>query len=318
MRLDKRIYLGSIALLTGLLAPFITNMSPHIIRILSIMLIFIMFSTAWNLLTYSGQASLGHAAFFGIGGYTSALIALNFGLTPFATVLLGGLLAGIVGVFVGLTCVRLREWFLAMVTFGFAIIAHTISGIQLERWTGGWDGMSAPHFVSPSSHPLYYVYEYYLILAFTLAVIILTYLIMKSKIGIAFSAIRENELEAKTIGIDTTKYKLLAFTISTSIAGVAGGFQTHNFSYITPEIFGIHISFWPIIYCISGGLNTLEGPIIGTIVITFIWEGLKTLGWTLERFIVIGIILIVVVIFLPKGFVSVLKEPKEVKTHIPR
>lgn len=317
MKIDKRLYLGLMALLTGLLAPFITNMSPHIIRVLTIMLIFIMFSTAWNLLTYSGQASLGHAAFFGIGGYASALIAKNLGLPPFFTVLIGGLLAGIAGILVGLTCIRLREWFLAMVTFGFAIIAQPLAGIQFERWTGGWDGMSAPRFVA-ASNPLYYVYEYYIILAFTLGVIILAYVIMKSKIGIAFSAIRENELEAKTIGIDVTKYKLLAFAISTSIAGVAGAFQTHNFSYITPGIFGIDISFWPVIYCISGGLNTLEGPIIGTIVITFIWEGLKTLGWTFERFILIGIILILVVIFLPKGFVSVLKKPKEIKTYIPR
>jgi len=87
-------------------------------------------------------------------------------------------------------------------------------------------------------------------------------------------------------------------------AGVAGALEIHYLGYITPEIFGIDISFWPIIYSISGGLGTLAGPIIGVVVITLLWDGLQTLGLTYARFIIIGILLILIIIFLPKGLIS--------------
>jgi branched-chain amino acid transport system permease protein len=107
------------------------------------------------------------------------------------------------------------------------------------------------------------------------------------------------------------RYKLLAFTISTFIAGVAGALETHHFSYITPEIFGAEISFWPMIYSIFGGLGTIPGPIIGTIVLTVAWESLKALELTFELLIIIGLLLILMVIFLPKGLVSLPKELSE-------
>jgi branched-chain amino acid transport system permease protein len=123
------------------------------------------------------------------------------------------------------------------------------------------------------------------------------------------------------MGIDVTRYKLTAFAISAFFTGIAGALEIHHFGYITPEVYGIEISFWPIIYSISGGLFTLEGPILGTIIITLLDEGMKNLGWTYGRFILIGVILILVVIFLPKGFVSIpekLKARLGSRRHIPK
>ena len=136
---------------------------------------------------------------------------------------------------------------------------------------------------------------------------------MKSKIGLALEAIRENELEAKVMGINVVKYKLMAFAVSTFFAGVAGALEIHHFGYITPEVYGIDLSFLPIIYCISGGLFTIEGPILGTILITLLDEGLKNFGFTYERFVIIGLILVLIVIFLPKGFVSI---PEKIKSML--
>jgi branched-chain amino acid transport system permease protein len=311
MKLDKirgKTSLGISSVILALMLPLILGINQYLLRVLIIMLVFIIYSSAWNFLALSGQGSLGHAAFFGLGGYASAIIAKSLGLSPFMTILIGGLFAAFIGVLIGLTCVRLREWFLAMVTFGFAVIAHTITA-ELSWLTGGWDGIPAKRLI-PVTIPNYIVYEYYIVLLIALAVVVILYLITKSRIGLALEAIRENELEAKVMGINVTKYKLMAFAVSAFFTGIAGALEIHHFGYITPEIYGIDISFWPIIYCISGGLFTIEGPIVGTVLITVLSEGLKNFGWTYERFILIGVILILVVIFLPKGFVSITKKIK--------
>jgi len=291
------------ALAVALLIPLVTAGNVYFLTVLIIMLIFILFSSAWNFLTYTGQGSLGHAAFFGIGGYISTLVAAGSGLSPYLAIFAGGGAAALVGLFIGVICVRLKEWFLAMVTFGFAIIIQVLVVRQFSSLTGGWDGISAPPLI-PSSVPNYLMFEYYSILLIVILVILLFRYILNTRIGLAFSAIRENELEARAAGIDPVRYKLLAFMISAFFAGVAGALEIHYLGYITPEIFGIDISFWPIIYSISGGLGTLAGPIIGVVVITLLWDGLQTLGLTYARFIIIGILLILIIIFLPKGLIS--------------
>ncbi len=304
----------NILILAGLglaaVLPALTGFNQYLMTILVIMLVFIIYSSAWNLLACSGQGSLGHAAFFGLGGYVSTLAALNLGLSPYLTMFIGGAFAAFIGVLIGLTCVRLKEWFLAMVTFGFAIIIQTLIVTQFSSISGGWDGLASPRLVS-SEIPFAPAIEYYSLLAITAGVILVIYLILRSWIGLAFSAIRENELEARASGIDPVKYKLLAFAISAFFAGMAGALEIAHFGYITPEIFGVDISFWPIIYSISGGLATIAGPIIGTIVISLFWEGLRMAGLTYARFIIIGLMLILVVIFLPHGMVSLPEKIKE-------
>ncbi|MDD1669120.1 MAG: branched-chain amino acid ABC transporter permease, partial [Methanomicrobiales archaeon] len=131
-------YLTGIALVLAVLLPLMAGMSYYVLNVVIIMLTFVLFSSAWNFLAFSGQASLGHAAFFGIGGYVSTLIARATGFSPFGTILVGGLVAAAIGLLLGLTCVRLKEWFLAMVTFGFAVILQAVIASPLAATTGGW------------------------------------------------------------------------------------------------------------------------------------------------------------------------------------
>jgi branched-chain amino acid transport system permease protein len=297
------------AIAIAVIAPFLSG-NLFLLNLLSLMLIFIIFASAWNLLACSGQGSLGHAAFFGIGAYASTLIAAMSGLTPYVTIFLGAAVAAFVGILIGLTCVRLKEWFLAMVTFGFAIIVQTITVSLLATVTGGWDGIPSPRLLSPAI-PYYQLIEYYSILAITLGTIVLIWYIMKSRVGLAFSAIRENELEARASGVDPVRYRLLAFAISAYLAGVAGALEIHHIGYITPEIFGVDLSFWPVTYVIFGGLGTLAGPVIGTVVLTIIWDGLKMAGFTFSRYVIVGVLLILVIIFLPKGLVSLPGEARK-------
>jgi len=302
-------YAGPAVLAAAVVIPFFTD-NMFIINLLVLMLIAVIFATAWNILAYSGQGSLGHAAFLGIGAYGSTIIAAKSGISPIITVFLGAAVAAFIGILIGLTCVRLKEWFLAMVTFGFAIITQTLTVSILAPLTGGWDGIASARLVSPSV-PGYQLIEYYAILAITSASIVAVWYIMKSRIGLAFLAIRENELEARAAGIDPVRYRLLAFAISAYLAGVAGALQIHHIGYLTPEIYGVDNSFWPMTYVILGGLGTLAGPVAGTVVLTIIWEGLKATGMTFGRYVIIGVILILAIIFLPRGLVSLPEKVKE-------
>jgi branched-chain amino acid transport system permease protein len=303
LRRDDMLRYGTLAVVAvAIVFPFVSG-SMYLLNLLSLLLIFIIFASAWNLLAYSGQGSLGHAAFFGIGAYASTLIAVQSGISPYITIFLGAAVAAFVGILIGLTCVRLKEWFLAMVTFGFAIIVQTLTVSILTPMTGGWDGIASPRLMSPEI-PGYQLIEYYSILVITIASIIAIWWIMKSRVGLAFSAIRENELEARASGINPVRYRLLAFAMSAYLAGVAGAIEIHHIGYITPEIYNVDISFWPVTYVIFGGLGTLAGPIVGTIVLTIIWEGLKMAGLTFARYVIVGVLLILVIIFLPKGLVD--------------
>jgi branched-chain amino acid transport system permease protein len=299
-------------LILAVILPLLFGMNLYLLTLLVLMVIFIIYASSWNFLTYTGQGSLGHAAFFGLGGYASALIATASGLSPYITIFLGGGAAALVGLLIAVICVRLKEWFLAMVTFGFAIIIQTLIVSQFAAVSGGWDGIAAPRLV-PSTVANYQLIEYYSIVLIAVMVILVFWIILRSKIGLAFAAIRENELEARAAGIDPVRYRLFAFMVSAYFSGVAGALEIHNLGYITPEIFGVDISFWPIIYSISGGLGTLAGPIVGTIVITVLWDSLQTLGITYARFIIIGLLLVLIIIFLPKGLISL---PEKIQKYL--
>jgi branched-chain amino acid transport system permease protein len=286
-------------------------------QVFTVMIIFALYASSWNLLAYSGQGSLGHAAFLGIGGFASALLAIKLGVPPIVGLFVGGLISAGIGFLVGLACVRLKAWFLAMVTFGFAVISVTIVS-QFDNIFGGMIGFATPTIV-PQGAPFFYA-----TLAITTVSIAAIYLVMKSKWGLAFKAIHENELEAKMIGINTAKYRLLAFVISTFFAGLAGCLLTESRLFISIDIFKIDNSFLPLIMAVVGGLGTLEGPIIGSIIITSIdsfssalnpflqplsplFRGVTNVGPTLT-FVGEGIFLILVVIFLPQGITSLLHK----------
>ena len=286
-------------------------------HVLTTMIIFALYASSWNLLAYSGQGSLGHAAFLGIGGFASALTATKLGLPPIFGLLVGSLISAGIGVLIGLACVRLKAWFLAMVTFGFSVIIVTIIS-QFDSFFGGMIGFATPT-VAPQALPFYYA---------TLAIVTISIgaiiLVMKSKLGLAFKAIRENELEAKMIGINTGKYRLLAFVISTFFAGLAGGLYVESILFVQISIFEPYYSFLPLIMAVIGGLGTIEGPIIGSIIIESIvafapatydflqplnplFRGVSTVGPSLT-FVGLGLFLIIVVIFLPKGMTAFLRK----------
>jgi len=287
--------------------------------VLTLICIMAIYAASWNFLANSGQGSLGHAAFLGIGGFSAALLGTSIStslanlagtsslpigaasVTILVVVLLvGGLISAGIGLLIGLACVRLKAWYLAMVTFGFSVIISTLSG-QFDSFTNGINGF-APATLVPTKFP-----TYILVLTFTVASISVMYLIMKSRMGLAFRAIHGNEAEAKMIGINTAKYKLVAFVISTFFAGVAGGLDVFFLRFVQNEIFSPANSFLPLIMTVIGGLGTTVGPIIGSIFWVTIQQTTTGPYFTLSL-VVIGIVLLLIVIFSPKGLAPLFQK----------
>ncbi|MEJ5328045.1 MAG: branched-chain amino acid ABC transporter permease [Candidatus Bathyarchaeia archaeon] len=329
---SQKLYPVIITLIIAAIMPFFVS-SYVISEVLTPMIIFAIYASSWNLLASSGQGSLGHAAFLGIGGFTSALLTIKLGLPSIASLFLGSLISAAIGVLIGLACVRLKAWFLAMVTFGFSVIIVTIFS-EFDEFTGAIMGFRTPLIVERG------IPFYYTALVFSAISIFIIYLIMKSKLGLAFRAIHQNELEAKMIGINTAKYRLIAFVISTFFAGLAGELYAQSIQYIQNFIFAPYYSFLPLMMSVIGGLGTIEGPIVGSVIIRVIDSYLPSVDSALDgllhplfpsvshvgpplRMLGLGVFFIVIVIFAPKGVSPLIKKaynylrssPKEKKTR---
>jgi branched-chain amino acid transport system permease protein len=320
-----------------LLPIFITD--NFFLTVLTLITIFAIYASSWNFLANSGQGSLGHAVFLGIGGFAAAIIGgsmatmaeslmgvaqipigvLSVTIQVFSLII-GGLLSAGVGLMIGLACVRLKAWYLAMVTFGFSVIAATLSS-QFDSITQGINGYATTTLV-PKGFPFYV-----LVVIFAASSIAAMYIIMKSRMGLAFKAIHGNEAEAKMIGLNTAKYKLIAFVISTFFAGISGGLYAYFIRLIDNSIFSPANSFTPLIMSVIGGLGTVAGPIIGSVFLVSVQQTLalpsvveslrSSLGAYFPQvsnvgppisYIVIGVLLVVIVIFAPKGLISLPKK----------
>ena len=312
---SRKMLLLLVALVVAAVLPLVFSQS-FFVYVLTLVTIFALYASSWNLLAYSGQGSLGHAVFLGLGGFASALAAINLGVPPLVSLFVGAGLSAGIGFLIGLTCVRLKAWFLAMVTFGFSVIAISLFS-QFDSVLHGNTGFP-PRVLVASGLPFYY-----LAVSFAAGSVIVMYVILRSRMGLAFKAIKENEAESKMIGINTTKYKLIAFVISTFFAGLAGGLYVYFLGYVDNSIFQATNSFTPLVMSVIGGLGSLEGPIIGAAILVSI-QTLLTLPAVTNSIqaavgsyfpnvinvgppltlVGIGVFLVIIVIFAPRGVSS--------------
>jgi branched-chain amino acid transport system permease protein len=320
VRSKKFVFAVAVAVIAAVIP--LVNSGSFFLSVLTSILVFAIYASSWNLLAYSGQGSLGHAVFLGIGGFVSALVAINFGVPPVVGLFVGGAFSAGIGLLVGLTCVRLKAWFLAMVTFGFSVIAVSLFS-QFDSIMHGINGFRTPVLVATS------VEFYYVAFGFAVACVVLIFYILRSRMGFAFKAIRDNEQEAKMTGINAAKYKLYAFVISTFLAGLAGALYVYNpaLRYVDNSIFLPTNSFTPLIMSVIGGLSTIEGPIIGAAILVSIQTSLSlpsvtnylqnSLGSVFPKvsnvgppltLLGIGVFLVLIVIFAPKGVTSLARK----------
>lgn len=296
---------AGILLVTVLLPLVITD--DYVLRILIMSGIFVMLTLSLNLVTgFTGQFCLGWAAFYGIGAYTSALLTMKAGLSFWLAMPLGGLMAALFGLLLGLPTMRLKEIYLAITTLGFGEIIRLImlNWTDLTRGSMGLPGIPAPSILSYeiSSNQAYY----YFILALVLITVAAMRRLIDSRTGRALIAIREDELAAKSMGIDVTAYKMLAFAVGAFFAGLAGSFYAHYTSFIDPHTFSFTESIAILAMAVLGGLGSINGSILGAVILTVVPELLR--GIAEYRLIVFGLIMMAVMLLRPQGIFGKARE----------
>ena len=263
---------------------------------------------------YTGQISLGHAAFMGLGAYTVALMTLA-GHSFWLALPLGALIAFAAGLLLGLPSLRVKHHYLALVTLGFGTVIYLLLSNEYEI-TGGFSGLPGiprPHFfgLDLSSDIAFY----FLVAGFLILLTIVGLWILNSRWGRAFQAIRENDMRAEMVGVSLLAYKLLAFAVGAAYAGIAGGLLAPLMRFVDPTSFPVYESFWFLIMLIVGGAGRFEGAFIGAIVVMLLPQFLR--GTQQLYFVVFAAITLLLLIFWPSGlaglsdvfFRRVLKRP---------
>jgi branched-chain amino acid transport system permease protein len=251
-----------------LVIPWIT--SSHILFALNLCGIGIIGALGLNILTgYTGQLSIAHGAFVGIGAYTAGILALRLGIPFWLAIPAGGILAAINGLLLGFPSLRLRGLYLIMSTMAFQIIMNHVFG-NWKSMTNGHQGLTIPHL-----HVLGFEFKsdasfYYLILFVVILGTVFAANLMRSRIGRAFMAIRDRDLAVRVMGIDMTKYKLISFALSSFYAGISGGIYAFYLCQINPEHFTITVSIQYIAMIIIGGLGSITGTIYGVLFVTLV------------------------------------------------
>ncbi|WP_019912966.1 branched-chain amino acid ABC transporter permease [Paenibacillus sp. HW567] len=251
----------------------------------------IMLAVSLNLITgITGQFSIGHAGFMSVGAYTSAILTLDYNVPFIAAIIAGGLLAAVFGVLIGMPTLRLNGDYLAIATLGFGEIIRII--MLNTEYVGGASGLSG----IPAKT------TWTLLFLFTLITVVVINNFIRSTHGRACIAIRENEIAAEAMGINTTRYKIIAFTIGALFAGIAGGLSAHTFYVITPGSFNFLKSFEIIVMVVLGGLGSTAGSIVGAVFVTLLYTYLREFPeW---RMIIYSIVLILMMIFRPSGLLG--------------
>jgi branched-chain amino acid transport system permease protein len=258
-----------------------------------------------NIITgYLGELSFGHAAFFGIGAYTTAILSTQFGVPGMLGLVVAGVIAGLFGAVIGYVSLRIRGPQFAILTLGFGSIIYTITTYWVDLTRGPMGISNIPFFSFGGFAPeLQTAREnYLLVLTFVLACAYLCRALMQSRTGRAFVAVRENDALAASLGIHVFRMKLLGFVVATVIAGVGGALYAHYIRVITPELMGLQYMAALIVIVIVGGRGTIIGPILGALIYVGLLEFLRAVGPL--RMVIFAALLTASVIFLPGGVVS--------------
>ena len=292
-----------------LLFPLIMT-HPYYMHLTNLILIFSMNAIGLNLVTgYAGQLSLGHAGFFAIGAYSSALLSMRLGW-PFPIALLSSaVIATLFGALLGIPSLRLRGPYLALATAGFSEIIRIIIN-NWESLTQGSRGI--PEIPPPSFFGITISTEiawYYLLIGLFLLSTLATYRILNSHFGRAFVALRDNEPAASAAGVNPFLYKVLAFAISAFLSGLAGSLYAHYRAYISPDTFTFAESVSFLSMVVVGGKGTLAGPLVGSAALTLVPDLLSFMRDF--KMVFHGILLVLCMMFLPGGLVSLVGMLKQ-------
>ena len=299
--------LAALAALALLTLPFWLASAYHL-HVVIMAGIFTILALSLNLLLgYTGQLSLGHAAFFGIGAYTSSLLALKLEWPFWLGLPAAAVAAGLAGWAIGRLALKLRGAYFVLVTISFAGVISLVSVNWMELTNGplGLPGVPAPELAGLSlrTKPAYY----YLVLLAAAGAYLVCRRLVGSRLGRAFLALRENEALAESVGVDPTRTLVLAAVVSAALAGVAGSLYAHYTRFVSPEVFLFSYTVTMVIMVVAGGKGTLAGPVVGAVLFTVLPEVLReAMAWQWQM-LAYGVLLVLLVFFLPRGIVPALQ-----------
>ncbi|MFJ3465408.1 ATP-binding cassette domain-containing protein [Achromobacter spanius] len=298
-------YVSLILLITMFLVPVVMG-TPFWTNLFVLLFVFSALSVAWNIVGgYAGQLSLGHAVFYGIGGYTATLLTQNFGISPWIGMFAGAAISAAVAILISYPTLRLRGPFFALATIAILEVVRLLV-IHEESWTGGSSGISLPLNIGWA----WIVFREkinYVIIAFGLFVMVtwVSWYIRKSRIGHYLIAIREREDAALAVGIHTVRVKIIAAVVSAVLTSIIGTFHITYLTFVDPSsAFSLELSIQVAMFALIGGLGTVSGPIAGTFLVLPIAELAR--GWLSSvgngmHGLIYGLILVAVVLTIPRG-----------------
>ena len=300
---------GALPLAVAVGAALLPVLLPHpfVLTIATQAAIWALLAASWDLLSgYTGQISFGHAGFFALGAYAAAAATKHADVSPWLGLLIGAAIAAAVGLLTGFPALRLRGHYLALVTLGLAEIIRLVA----QNWmalTGGPFGIhdfrSFPGL--PADAIAHRQAMYGVVVAIVAVSIAVMYLLCeRTDAGRAFRAIREDEVLAQTLGIDTTRYKLLAFAVSSGFAGLAGGLYAYYVQLVSPSVASAATTSLVIGMAVFGGLGTLWGPVLGALLLYGLYEGLRFVG-VVYNLVAVGLVIMVFVIYFPRGLAGI-------------
>ena len=279
--------------------PFVIK-NLYYLHLLNYMLILIIITVGFHLLIgFAGQISIGHAAFVAIGAYVSAYLSVTMGLSFWLALPLSGIITGFIGYLIGKPITKFNGAYLAIATIGIGEITRLvlINWTEVTHGAQGFKGIPSPTlFGLAINNDLRY---YWLLVPIVIIVYFLINTLIDSEVGRAFRSIRDEEIAAEFAGVDVTKMKLLAFTISAILAGIGGSLLAHMNGYLSPFDFNITQSIAYLMMVLLGGLGYKWGPIIGVFLLTFSKEWFRFFD---EYYLIIyGLMLVTIILFMPKG-----------------
>jgi branched-chain amino acid transport system permease protein len=290
--------LAGVLLLVALLIPLF--LETYWLHVVIIAYFYALLAASWALLAgYAGQFSFGHMAFMAIGGYTTGLLGRYFNTSPLIGIILGTIMAGLMGLAIGALVLRFKASYLALFTIAFSEILRMILNGESDI-TRGDQGLSVAPLLGEEI--ISRVPYYYIMLALLVVCLILMYWIANSRIGLFLRAIREDEEAAAARGVDVVRYKVLTFVVTSMFAGLAGGFFAHYITLLTPNIMIIPQMGLVIAMAIVGGVESLIAAAIGGVIIQVSLEVLREFGaW---RLVIFGALLIITLRFARDGLIA--------------
>jgi branched-chain amino acid transport system permease protein len=295
-------YLLYIAVLIILLIlPLYTGV--YLLNVIDIILIYLALALSWDMLLRSGQISFGMAGLFGVGGYAAVLIHLNAGVSPLLSIFLGGLAAGFLACLIGMAVLQLRGMYFAIVTLALAEIFRVIIR-NLPDLTGGPEGTILPSAIFSGNSTK----TYWLVLVVAVISVIGSEVFRRTRIHFALTSIRNDEIVAKSSGINVFKYLVFVFAITSAVQGIIGGAYAHIYGFVSPEgSFSLNFTLLPIAMALLGGMHSTWGPVAGAVLLGAVSEFLK-LKIPYGHLLVYGMIIVITILFFPQGIVGTLGQ----------